>query len=63
MPVSKKSGETKNNFVSRCIKHEVNKGHEQQQAIAMCESMWISMRKIEDRLTIIKEYRKKCKPK
>lgn len=40
MPIKKKSGETKNDYVSRCISHEVGKGHEQQQAIAMCESMW-----------------------
>ena len=35
-----KAGESKNDFISRCISEEMKKGHEQQQAIAMCYAEW-----------------------
>lgn len=40
MPTNPSPGEDKNKFISRCIEHEMSKGHPQQQAIAMCHSMW-----------------------
>ena len=32
--------ETQNEFMSKCISKEMKKGHPQEQAIAMCYSMW-----------------------
>ena len=40
MPTNPGPGEDKNTFVSRCIEHEKSKGHPQEQAVAMCISMW-----------------------
>jgi hypothetical protein len=40
MPIKKKEGETKNEFVSRCIEEEITKGHEQDQAVAICINSW-----------------------
>ena len=34
------SGEGEKAFVSRCIEHEVSKGRDQDQAVAMCYAMW-----------------------
>ena len=36
MPIKKKSGESKDEFISRCISYEINNGMEQDQAIAVC---------------------------
>jgi hypothetical protein len=40
MPVNVKSGETENEFISRCIGEEINNGYEQSQAVAICYSYW-----------------------
>ena len=40
MPIRKSKNESKNEYVSKCISEEVKKGHPQNQAIAMCQSMW-----------------------
>lgn len=40
MPVDKKPGESKNDFISRCVKIEINNGHPQDQAVAICISKW-----------------------
>jgi len=53
MPINKPSkGEDKNTYISKCISEEVAKGHEQQQAIAMCISAWETLMK-ETRLSEI----------
>jgi hypothetical protein len=36
MPIEKKSGESQNDFMGRCIKHYIDKGRNQDQAVAMC---------------------------
>lgn len=59
MPISKKEGESKSDWIGRCISHEIKKGMEQDQAAAACYSMWESMRRVEEKLRIVKEYRKK----
>lgn len=63
MPISKREGESKSDWISRCIGHEINKGMEQNQAVAACNNMYESMRRVEEKLRVIREYRKKCKPK
>ena len=40
MPVNIKSGETEEQFISRCIGEEVSSGKEQDQATAICYSYW-----------------------
>jgi hypothetical protein len=40
MPVEIKSGETEQDFISRCIGDEINSGKEQDQAAAICYSYW-----------------------
>jgi hypothetical protein len=40
MPIRKKKGETKNEFLGRCIPIELEKGFEQNQAVAMCYNYW-----------------------
>ena len=40
MPLDKNPGEDKNAFISRCIKHYVNKGRDQKQAAAICYMDW-----------------------
>ncbi len=45
--IEKKPNETKNEFVSRCISSEIKNGHEQNQAVAMCISMWENYEKVE----------------
>lgn len=40
MPMKPNSGESEKDFVSRCIEHEVGKGHDQKQAAAMCYQMF-----------------------
>jgi len=50
MPVNVKSGESENDFISRCIGEEINNGYEQSQAAAICYSYWDkeNMSKIKD---------------
>jgi hypothetical protein len=50
MPVNIKSGETEEQFISRCIGEEVSAGKEQDQAAAICYSYWRKdkMSKIKD---------------
>jgi len=43
VPLKKSEGESKNDFISRCIKHYRDKGREEQQSIAICESVWETM--------------------
>lgn len=38
--IEPKSGETEREFISRCIPFEINNGREQDQAIAICYSIW-----------------------
>ena len=38
--VNPSGGETKEHFISRCIAHEINAGHEDKQAAAICYSIW-----------------------
>jgi hypothetical protein len=45
-------GEDKNKFISRCIEHEMSKGHPQQQAIAMCHSMWESKGEMDEIISV-----------
>lgn len=40
MPINPKSGETQDEFVSRCIGEEISSGKEQDQAAAICYSVW-----------------------
>jgi len=40
MPINPKSGETQDEFISRCIGVEVSAGKEQDQATAICYSVW-----------------------
>lgn len=40
MPVNVKSGESEQEFISRCIADEVSAGKEQDQAAAICYSYW-----------------------
>lgn len=66
MPMEKKSGEDKNTFISRCIKHYIDKGRSQEQATAICESVWSTFERNEyfkdviNRLRAIKGKKKKC---
>lgn len=39
MPMEPAPGESHSEFMSRCIEHEMGKGHPQEQAVAMCYSM------------------------
>jgi len=50
MPVNIKSGETEEQFISRCIGEEVSAGKEQDVAAAICYSYWRKdkMSKIKD---------------
>lgn len=45
--IEKKPGETKNDFVGRCISHEIGKGHPHDQSIAMCISQWENYESVE----------------
>lgn len=40
MPIKKETGETKDDFIARCVPIEINNGHSSPQAIAMCYAMW-----------------------
>ena len=40
MPIQPKSGETQEEFISRCIGEEIGAGYEQSQAAAICYSYW-----------------------
>lgn len=40
MPIEKKSGESKEDFIGRCIAEEINSGMEQDQAAAVCYAKW-----------------------
>lgn len=42
MPINKKEGESKDDFISRCMSEEVGSGKEQSQAYAICISKWES---------------------
>lgn len=48
MPIEPKSGETKNDFISRCIEQEITEGgYDKDQAAAICYSKWRSAKKNE----------------
>ena len=40
MPITPKSDESQDQFISRCIGEEINAGYEQDQAAAICYSKW-----------------------
>jgi len=40
MPIQPKSGEREQDFISRCISTEIDAGYEQDQAAAICYSVW-----------------------
>ena len=40
MPVNVNRGESKDEFISRCIGEEIGAGYEQSQAAAICYSYW-----------------------
>lgn len=40
MPIKPERGESKNEFVSRCISEEINSGKPNDQAIAICLNIW-----------------------
>ena len=40
MPINKKPGESKSDFMSRCISTEIDSGKDRDQAIAICSSKW-----------------------
>jgi hypothetical protein len=50
MPVNVNRGESRDEFISRCIGEEVGAGYEQSQAAAICYSYWDkeNMSKISD---------------
>lgn len=56
MPVEKKKGESKEQFISRCIKIEMDNGYDSKQSVAMCYSMWDNMSN--ENLNKINEIRK-----
>ena len=40
MPIKPNPNEDKQDFISRCISHEVGKGHSPEQSTAMCYNIW-----------------------
>jgi hypothetical protein len=40
MPVKPRENETESQFMSRCVPKEIEAGHEQQQAVAICYTYW-----------------------
>lgn len=40
MPVKPRKGESQNDFMGRCVPLEVDAGHPQNQAVAICMSKW-----------------------
>lgn len=59
MPIAKKSSEKKSDYISRCISHYIKKGDEQDVAAGKCYSMWETMRIVEEKFRVVKEYRKR----
>ena len=45
MPMQPRGDEDKQNFISRCIAHERDKGTEEDQAAAICYSKWRDAKK------------------
>lgn len=43
MPIKKKQGEKKNDFINRCIGVEVSSGMKTNQAVAVCNSYWTEL--------------------
>jgi hypothetical protein len=44
MPINREKGESERDFISRCISEEVTKGHETDQAAAICyQNLTISL--------------------
>lgn len=42
-----RSNETRNQFMERCIPILINEGNEQDQAVAVCSSLWDSRNKLD----------------
>lgn len=40
MPIKKETGESKEDFIGRCVSVEINNGYSSPQAIAMCYAIW-----------------------
>lgn len=53
MPIDKKPGESKDDFISRCISIEVKDGKPQNQAVAICISKWQNMAEVGKRGAIV----------
>lgn len=60
MPVVPKPGEDKETFVSRCIATEINNGHPEDQAAAMCYSKW-EQKMSDDRFKFIEKFKNHMK--
>lgn len=52
MPMTPGPDEKESEFISRCIKHEVDKGHPQDQAAAICYSYWNKFSQIRDSIEV-----------
>lgn len=52
MPVNKQQGETKDEYIGRCISIEVGNGYDQEQAVSMCIS------KADEEFTTLDEFKK-----
>lgn len=65
MPINKKAGESKDEWMGRCVSHYVGKGDAQDKAVAKCISMYETMARNEYFKDVIKRLRalkkkKKC---
>ena len=61
MPISPKGNESQDDFVSRCIAHEVKQGYEQDQASAICYEKWRAAKKSQ-MLAKVKKIKKSLLP-
>lgn len=47
MPIKPGKNETQDEFLARCVPIEINNGHDQSQAVAICYSKWKERRRKE----------------
>jgi hypothetical protein len=45
MPIAPRGNESQNDFISRCVKEEMDSGYEQDRALAICYSKWRESKK------------------
>lgn len=59
MPVNPQPQETEEEFISRCISHEIKKGTaaDEKQGYAMCKSMWDNAQNLDKKYKKIKEFK------